>query len=161
MNYKINSKKKKVTIEADNIFEYNMVVRRIMEYEGYISPDFSLSVPKELEMICVKAIAKNTNQWISGLISGVCGTMSINGIEIEPGSICRYSGAKDISGNKIYEYDILLFSDCGDCGVVKFDEESGMWSADIGEYCEAFCDFDFSTVKVIGNILGNEEDDDE
>lgn len=153
LEYKVNSKKLKVTVKTDSRIEYDVIVGKIMEYEGYIPPDSSFCVPEELELMCVKALVKNTNQWISGLISSAAGVISIDGIEVVPGSVCRYSGAKDSDGQKIYECDILMFADCGDCGVVKFDADSGMWSADMGEYSEAFYEFDFSTVKVVGNVL--------
>ena len=40
--------------------------------------------------------------------------------KVAPKTVCEYSGCRDLTGNRIFEYDILKESDTGYCYIVLF-----------------------------------------
>lgn len=70
-------------------------------------------------------------------------------VEIDPETLCQYTGIDDCKGNKIFEGDII---DMRLNGVypVKWDETQ------TGFVCNVWCGSEFSKYKIIGNIHDND-----
>ena len=82
--------------------------------------------------------------------------------EIDPDTICQFTGSLDKKGKKIFEGDILKSYDCGEplgTNIVIWDEQRAGWSdiRDDGDSQTQYDGFDFSDSKIIGNIHDNPE----
>lgn len=87
-------------------------------------------------------------------------------IEIDPGTICQYTGLTDKNGKKIFEGDVVKYVDV--CGEVKFGLHESTWQ--INKYNQGFfvtfpkeyslrseLGFWRNKIVVIGNIFDNAE----
>lgn len=135
--------------------------------------------------ILFKAKRKDNGEWIEGYyykriqenivadaIEKYDGNInSIEYYEIDPETICQFTGLLDKNGNKIYEKDIVK------CCSVTVNNVEGefvsdvfwhdcMWMLHEGEYCDSMlCYFDMSCewgshvpeIEVIGNVFDNPE----
>lgn len=91
-----------------------------------------------------------------------CDTWTITGIdfcEIDPETICQYTGLKDKNGNRIWENDIIKHEISDTIGTVKWYQEDYVgWCVDdtiIDE--QQFTDEMWNECEVIGNIFDNPE----
>ncbi len=91
-----------------------------------------------------------------------CDTWTITGInfcEIDPETICQYTGLKDKNGNRIWENDIIKHEISCTIGTVKwYQEDYAGWCVDdivIDE--QQFTDEMWSECEAIGNIFDNPE----
>lgn len=90
-------------------------------------------------------IVDNSN----GLNNDVCG------LEVASSTVGRFTGLTDKNGVKIFEGDIVLHK--GECGLVGYSYDYGMFEADF-DYCFAgFIDISASNCEVLGNIHDNPE----
>ena len=81
-------------------------------------------------------------------------------IEIDPETVCQYTGMKDKNGNRIWENDIVRIENSMDEGIGNIEFYDGMWYVD-GEPSDSLRDIveydDVAEVEVIGNIFDNSE----
>ena len=79
--------------------------------------------------------------------------------EIEPETLCQYTGLKDKHGNRIWENDIVKHEISDTIGTVKWYQEDYVgWCVDdivIDE--QQFTDEMWNECEVIGNVFGNPE----
>ncbi len=135
--------------------------------------------------ILFKAKRKDNGEWIEGYYyKRIQGSKVVDAIEkyngnigsieyyeIDPETICQFTGLRDKNGNKIYEKDIVK------CCSVTVNNVEGefvsdvfwhdcMWMLHEGEYCDSMlCYFDMSCewgshvpeIEVIGNVFDNPE----
>lgn len=85
--------------------------------------------------------------------------MSAYAVEVEPETICQYTGLTDKNGNRIWENDIIKHEISDTIGTVKWYQEDYVgWCVDdtiIDE--QQFTDEMWNECEVIGNIFDNPE----
>ena len=94
---------------------------------------------------------------LTGLFSDPEENMYFNDVEIDPETLCQYTGLKDRNGNRIWENDICtLITEEGEF-VIKYDEEGARFILDgdgiVGDF-DNYYDYE---CEVIGNIFDNPE----
>lgn len=80
-------------------------------------------------------------------------------IEIDPETVCQYTGLKDKNGNRIWENDIVRIKNSMDEGIGNIEFYGGMWYVD-GEPSNSLHDiveYDDGELEVIGNIFDTPE----
>ena len=79
--------------------------------------------------------------------------------EINPETLCQYTGLKDKNGNRIWENDIVRIKNSMDEGIGNIEFYGGMWYVD-GEPSNSLHDiveYDDGELEVIGNIFDTPE----
>lgn len=108
--------------------------------------------------------------WVRGLLASSNSKWYIGNragrplaFEIQPDTICQYTGLKDKNGNLIWENDIVFVTDDDGCsgqidtGVGEIDFLDGLWYIS-GNVQNALYDIDKCfQLEVIGNIFDNKE----
>lgn len=81
-------------------------------------------------------------------------------VEIDPETLCRYTGLKDKNGKRIWENDIVRIENSMDEGIGNIEFNCGMWYVD-GEPSNSLYDIveydDIAEIEVIGNIFDDPE----
>ena len=80
-------------------------------------------------------------------------------IEIDPETVCQYTGLKDKNGKRIWENDIVRIENSMDEGIGNIEFYGGMWYVD-GEPSNSLYDiveYDDGELEVIGNIFDTPE----
>ncbi len=86
---------------------------------------------------------------------------SLQGFEVDPSTVCQWTGLKDKNGNLIWENDIVncLAEKC--CGYIGWNESEASFCFNVlledGRF-EEECIYDYQDcIEVIGNIFDNSE----
>lgn len=122
---------------------------------------------------CYHRTEYKNGEWVYGLVTKLydekfenlpAEMTDINGIsniEIDYKTICQYTGLNDKNGNKIFEGDIVDFSDRSDdegCGVVRYDENETEFEFEYDNIYRSLGRYYYSKdIEVIGNIYDNPE----
>lgn len=80
--------------------------------------------------------------------------------EIDPETLCQYTGLTDKNGNRIWENDIVRIENSMDDGIGNIEFYGGMWYVD-GEPSNTLYDIieydDIVEMEVVGNVFDNPE----
>lgn len=80
--------------------------------------------------------------------------------EIDPETLCQYTGLTDKNGKRIWENEIVRIENSMDEGIGKIEFYGGMWYVD-GEPSNSMYDImeydDIAEIEVVGNIFDNPE----
>ena len=91
-----------------------------------------------------------------------CDDWNITGIdfcEVNPETLCQYTGLTDKNGNRIWENNIVRIKNSMDEGIGNIEFYGGMWYVD-GEPSNSLHDiaeYDDGELEVIGNIFDTPE----
>ena len=82
-------------------------------------------------------------------------------VEVDPNTVGQYTGLKDKNDKKVFERDIIDFSDRSDgdgYGVVRYDAEDTKYEFVYDDFCEDLGQRYWpEDVEVVGNIYDNPE----
>lgn len=121
--------------------------------------------------ILFKAKRIDNGDWVEGnyitdeqdkekaYIGYIFGIEDFDIVEVNPETLCQYTGLKDKNGNRIWENDIVRIENSMDEGIGNLEFYGGMWYVD-GEPNNNLYDileYDDGEVEVIGNIFDNPE----
>ena len=126
--------------------------------------------------ILFKAKAKDTGEWVQGYIYKVGkkvfilrGLINEAPIEVEPGTVCQYTGLTGKNGNKIFEGDIVDYEDEApgqyeyhdsliiNRGVIEYSEGCFYWTNAVNANLQDSVYKGVADCEVIGNIFDNPE----
>lgn len=100
--------------------------------------------------------------WVDAYIvipqsDGSVGWCGVEEVEVEPTTVCQFTGLTDKNGTKIFEGDILRIG-LKDNVLVEWHKEQAKFELKLGtHYVAGFNEFTMEHYEVIGNIFDNKE----
>lgn len=122
----------------------------------------------DMREIIFKAKRKDNGEWVNGYLMDenyinvpfndydACGRFD-DPIEINPETLCQYTGLTDKNGRKIWESDIVKHEDSQCSGAIRWyrGDYVGWCVDDVHDYEQQFSIDMFNECEVIGNIFDN------
>ena len=110
--------------------------------------------------ILFKAKILNSDEWIEGYyVKGAtrhCILKNLTGYpkwDIDPNTLCQYTGLIDNNGDKIWENDIVRLDE--DLYIVTWEEDDAMFALEDVGIVEHFSNVDSKWCEIIGNKFDN------
>ena len=87
------------------------------------------------------------------------GCLRFVAFEIDPSTLCQYTGLKDKNGKRIWENDIVRIENSMDEGIGNIEFYGGMWYVDEEPSNSLYdiVEYDDGELEVIGNIFDTPE----
>ena len=104
---------------------------------------------------------RDSHRIYTGFAECDCGDFYGDWYEVDPKTVCQFTGLFDKNGERIYEGDILDHIIQKDVltnrGVVVWDGENARWALQLNTMKPCFYMYNPETVEIVGNIYDNPE----
>lgn len=120
-----------------------------------------------------KAIRKDNNEWIQGsllvlddgsyriatscLVGDVENVLTVCAYDVDPDTVCQYTGLTDKNGNKIWDNDVVQVPREDEYFRIEWNEDTASYVMNSNTLTVTFDNYWSHEVEVIGNIFDNKE----
>lgn len=120
-----------------------------------------------------KAKRKDNDEWVEGsllvlddgccriatscLVGDVENILTVCAYDVDPDTVCQYTGLTDKNGNKIWENDVVQVPREDEYFRIEWDEDTASYVMNSNTLTVTFGNYWSHEVEVIGNIFDNPE----